>query len=354
MRHRYKAESIGQILTGIAFVCVLFCLAANASAEAFPDFYEAENGKVTFQCRLWIPKDLTDLSIQKAKVESVYFSEHEKALELLAGERMIESEDIYPAEDGVSSEMRYYTFSDGAVLLTGNSTNFSTLNNEHYHQAFQNIDQYSLKNMGDSISWGTIEGAEKEVRELMAEVGYPADMKLTVFPMPFETAREWEVHLDHNGGNLAEAYKTDWTEADDAYVVYGYQMFAGLPVYHELMFLGGAMKYMTASNAPVQAILTQTGMEQFTAQYLYRITGSDECVSLCPFDSVAETISEKINTYLDEISYEVTDAVLVWMVRSNQEQTYDCFPGWYAEVTSQNGTEAVLVDAVSAEEVFIR
>ena len=352
VRNISKSKAVARILTGLAFTGVLFFAAANASAEVFPDFYEGENGRVSYHCRLQIPENLTGAELSQAKVEKVCSSNYEKALALLAKGRTVESEDIYPAE-GIFSEMRYYTFSDGAILLTGDTTNFATANNDHYYQVFSKLDQSGPEIAQDTISWGTPREAEQEVRDLMEQLGYTVNVGLSVFALPYETAKEWEEHTNHDGEYVEEAYKPDWSEADDAYMVYGYQIYEGLPVYHEQMLLGGPMKYLNASNAAVQAVRTKGEMERFTANFLYQIEKGEGQIPLCSFDSVADTVSEKLNSYFDEAQYEVTDAVLVWIVRHNQEQGYDIFPGWYVEAKSQNGTEAVLVDASTAGEVFV-
>lgn len=113
------------------------------------------------------------------------------------------------------------------------------------------------------------------------------------------------------------------------------------------------MKYVTADNAVLQAIYTKNGLERLQVNYLYQFLLSEETVELQPFDRIARTVSEKLNGTLVEEQYQVEEARLMEMVKHGQDQSYEVLPVWYVEAVSSSGVTAVLVDASTAEEVFI-
>ena len=178
-------------------------------------------------------------------------------------------------------------------------------------------------------------------------------MALNGYGLKAQEAQQWEEHMDPDGGYQEELYKQEWTSEDDAYLLYGFQTVQSLPIYHELMFLGGSMKYVTADNAVLQAIYTKNGLERLQVNYLYQFLLSEETVELQPFDRIARTVSEKLNGTLVEEQYQVEEARLMEMVKHGQDQSYEVLPVWYVEAVSSSGVTAVLVDASTAEEVFI-
>lgn len=113
------------------------------------------------------------------------------------------------------------------------------------------------------------------------------------------------------------------------------------------------MKYVTADNAVLQAIYTKNGLERLQVNYLYQFQILDEYIELQPFDRIAQTVSQKLNGTLVEEQYEVEEARLMEMVKHSQDQSYEVLPVWYVEAVSASGVTAVLIDATTAEEVFI-
>ena len=50
----------------------------------------------------------------------------------------------------------------------------------------------------------------------------------------------------------------------------------------------------------------------------------------------------------------ITEATLMEMVRHSQNQNYEALPIWYVEAESELGTTVVLVNAETAEEIFVQ
>lgn len=319
----------------------------------FPDYYEEKSGAVTYNCEIILPQNFDVGNFYAANVEGVYCSDYALALELIAEGRAVLDETIYPAEGDIP-EWRYYNFEDGSVLGTGDTTFFVTQNSFHYASAFTRLSEKSSDQEQMPLKFSDAEECEKKIVDLMHGIGLAGEISFGYYALGHEEACAWEEHFDQNGESDEASYKQEWTEKDDAYLFYGYQEFQGIPVYHELMFLGGSMKYMNADNAAVQAIYTAGGIEKLQVNYTYILAVSDEYVSLKPFDDIADTINNKLNNIIGNMQYEIKSATLVQLVKHSQSQTYETMPVWYVETVSENGISVILVNASTAEEVFVR
>lgn len=340
----------------LIFFCGLtvlgYPLAAEASTQMIPDYYDGSDGNVSFQCTLRLPENFDEQDFRKVAVTGVHCSDYNACLENLAEGRNVLNEEIYPAEGDIP-EWHYYNFEDNSAMGTGDTTFFVTRNSEHYSTVFSRLSNTEMGEEGEQLAFSSIEECEENTVNLLKEIGLETDMVLYGYGLKAQEAQQWEEHMNQDGGYQEEQYKTEWTSEDDAYLIYGFQTVQSLPVYHELMFLGGSMKYVNADNAVLQAIYTESGLEQLQVNYLYQFQLLDEKVELQSFDRIAQTVSEKLNGTLLEEQYDVKEARLMEMVRHSQDQSYEVLPIWYVEAISTSGVTVVLVDASTAEEVFI-
>ncbi|MDO5345490.1 MAG: hypothetical protein Q4E91_07065 [Lachnospiraceae bacterium] len=348
MRKRWRNVLAGFL--GAAVFC--YPLTAEASARNIPDYYEAEDGNVSFQCVLRLPERFDKQNFRKAAVTGVYCSDYNACLEKLAEGRAVLNEEIYPAEGDIP-EWHYYSFEDHSVMGTGDTTFFATENSYHYATVFSHLSNIELGEGGEAVSFSGMGECEKNAVNLLEQIGLETDMALYGYGLKAQEAQQWEEHMDPDGGYQEDQYKQEWTSEDDAYLIYGFQTVQSLPVYHELMFLGGSMKYVTADNAVLQAVYTKNGLEQLQVNYLYQFQLLDEAIELQPFEEIARIVSEKLNGTLVEEQYKVEEARLMEMVRHSQNQSYEVLPVWYVEAVSASGVTAVLVDASTAQEVFV-
>lgn len=319
----------------------------------FPDYYGGENGVVKYNCEVILPQDFDAEDFHAVNVEGVYCSDYVAALDLLAKDKAVLEESIYPAEGDIP-EWRYYTFEDGSVLGTGDTTFFVTPNSYHYASVFMHLSEYDANNKQPMLAFESAEECENKISNLMYDIGLSGEISFYNYALKHDEACVWEEHFNQDGGYDENSYKQEWTEEDDAYLIYGFQKFQSVPVYHELMFLGGSMKYMNADNAAVQAIYTSGGLEKLQVNYIYILAESEETVSLKPFDDIMDTIDNKLNNIIGNVQYEIKSATLVEMVRHNQSQSYEALPIWYVEAVSETGTLVILVNASNAEEVFVQ
>lgn len=337
---------------GLSILMAQFCVFFPTYAEEDCALYKESYENVQYNCEIVLPVDFNEDELYRGKVNATYCSDYSKALDVLVQDKTIVEEQIYPAEGDIP-EWRYYTLEDGTVLGTGDTTFFTTINSYYYEKAFKNIVLEESTDV-EQFDFMTVVECEKNLNDLLKAIDLNADIAFKNYALNYEIASAWEEHLAHDGTYDTEGYKQNWSEEDNAYLIYGYQEFQNLPVYHELMFLGGNMKYLNADNAVLQAIYTCGGLQKLQVNYLYDFEIMEEKVKLKSFQEIVNTINLRLNGTIENTMYEVKKAVLMQMVKHNQVQGYDVLPVWYVEAESQEGITVILVNAETAEEIFIR
>lgn len=345
--------ALGLIACMAGSVTVFAENAGESVSEKFPEHYERDDGQVKFSCALNLPEDFNEANIQKAVVDGLQCSDYEKMLAYLSGGRTIIDEYVYPAEDNIP-EWSYCIFDDYTSMGAGGTSFYSTPNSEHYSGAFFKLSEMQKETETGQLEFMDAESCKAQLVEFMKNIGIEWNGMLSGYALGYEEASQWEEHLSQDGGLDEERYKQDWSSKDDAYLFYGYQQFQGLPVYHELMGIGGSMKYVNADNAAVQAIITADGIQRLDIHYLYRLSGTGEPADLKSFEEIADTVAFKLNQSLSGEQYQVSEASLMEMVRHSQDQNYEAFPIWYVEAASETGTTVVLVNAETAEEIYVQ
>ena len=74
--------------------------------------------------------------------------------------------------------------------------------------------------------------------------------------------------------------KSSWTQEDDAYCIYAFQVINGIPVFHEQMSIARQFAYDTPINASVQAIYSVRGYEQLKINPVYDLRNVDKTIRL--------------------------------------------------------------------------
>ena len=147
--------------------------------------------------------------------------------------------------------------------------------------------------------------------------------------------------------------KETWTQEDDAYVVYGYQLQDSLPIYHQWMAMFRSIAYDNVTNAPVTAIYSGRGVEELMVNPVYYFENTGDTLALKEFEEIAGVVEEKFENLLDDKSYVVKRARLFQMVRLDESQENSVEPVWYFEVAEDETTQKVtLIDAVTGKLIF--
>jgi len=327
------------------------------SAIAFPETYTMTDGNVKYNLSLEMPEDIDVNNFREVDVCSILYNDTPAALEYLCKDKAINETQVIPADEFTPEEYSYY-FDDGSRLSAGGSTlTCDSPNSEYYRDVFYRIsnDTDLLQDEPPDFSFAAPSDCLQEIEDIMKATGYDTTVSASVFSLTAEQAKAWEEHLTIDGDRQEEAYKEEWTEEDNAYIISAYQTYNGVPVFNEMLAMNQEMAVDSPDNAPIQAICTARGLESLMVIAQYEFSETKEEVSFLPFEMITKTISTKLNNILSESPYEVYKAKLFLMVRYVTARDYEAFPVWYFEAREEGSDEkmVLIVDAVTGEEINI-
>ena len=176
-----------------------------------------------------------------------------------------------------------------------------------YPYGAYNLPEYTKE---QDFSFGTAEEALADVYDTLEECGFikaEDELETTTYYLDYETLRENEEHYDMDGIRHDELNRTDWSEADNAYLFFIHQTYCGLPDYHK------------ESGTPNRA---EDFFAQFMVEYnadgiIYLMGGQfsdytkgNRQETLLPFEEVADRLKTHLEQMMDGSTYEVSEAVL--------------------------------------------
>ena len=152
-----------------------------------------------------------------------------------------------------------------------------------------------------------------------------------------------------------ENLKADgWTEDNNAYEIYGWQTYEGLPVFPQIMTSLMSRAIENYQKATVTALYNKNGMLTLMANETYFFEHSEDVTAFKPFPEIADALIAKYDYLLNELTYTVTRAKLAVRVYFDESQVYQAEPVWYFEVYDNNSNlEIVLFNAVTGEEIYL-
>lgn len=327
------------------------------SFAMFPEQYDAvsESGKVRFHCFVEVPENEIGKTVYETSVTGKRRCDRKTAWNLYSEGKEVDRKHETPADAGREEE-DFYIFTDGSFLGTGNGMNYGTDQLKYYTNAGALNADYQERFEQDEVTFKSSQECIEVIKDALEELGYQTqNFIFRSYPLAFDTLKELEEECVI-GGYIAEKDRKDsWTQEDDAYVIYAYQINDGIPVFHELMSLSRHMAYDNAGNAPVRAIYSTRGLEEFIAyDQIYDFQTNDTMVSLKPFDEVASVVQDKFESILNDAVYEVTRAKFYTRVYLNEAQQYVAEPVWYFEVIENNSSKSLtLIHAETGKEIFL-
>lgn len=151
-----------------------------------------------------------------------------------------------------------------------------------------------------------------------------------------------------------EKRKGSWSQEDDAYFIYAWQEYEGIPVFVEYMSIARDFAFDTPDNAPILAIYSARGLESLNIGCIYAFENGGTQIRLQPFEEIAAVVEEKFENILNDARYEVTRAKLFERVYLNEEQKYEAEPVWYFEVVENDISKSVtLINAETGKEIYL-
>lgn len=328
-----------------------------AGETVFPENYQRESGsgKVRFDCSVEAPEDIGNKNLPRTSVEGLYRCDQEKAWSMFGEGQEIAEKHETQAEEGKSASA-YYTFADGGSLGIDGGVNYGVEGREHY----LNMNPLNSENMsvleGGSVSFASAEECIEQVKNAMEELGYQTgEFSFQAFPVDADRMKVLEEEYISQELLAEEDRKGEWSEADDAWVLYAYQEHNGIPVFHEAMSIARQFADDSPENAAVSAICSARGFERLNiSSFIYVFKDEESAVSFKPFEEIAGVVEQRYENLLDESEYEVTKAKLFERVYVDEQQKYASEPVWHFTVVQDGARETVvLVNAETGKEVFL-
>ena len=315
----------------------------------------SESGKVKFDCKVEIPDSFTGDAVHKYLVLGQCYGDEESILSKYVEGKEILEQFSSEAHDGIPSRT-YYTMADGAnANIGGGGPVLGSGNSIYYSNARVHDSEYQETYSKGQVSFGSRGEAIEAVKQELAEIGFSEfEFRLEAYPANHKTMEKIEAERCTSKEEQAQK-KDEWTQEDDAYVVYGFQTQDALPVFHQWMSVFQSMAYDNIDNAVVSAVYSRRGIEQLRVEYVYYLEDTGETLTLKEFEEIAGIVEAKFENILNESTYEVTRAKLFQMVRLNEKQEYAAEPIWYFEVAEDGASKSVtLVDAVTGKEIVLK
>lgn len=363
----------------IRMICLILCLcpvlagcgrgtagvSENAGEETvsleqaeyrFPEQYEkiSDSGKVSFHCKLEVSENIKGQSIDAVNVKGLYQCDREKAWSVFGeGKEVLEKHGNPATELRVQSD--YYIFADGETLGINEGVNYGSSNSRSYSRsgAFNIDNQAAFEEM--EVSFKSGEECIAELKPIIDEVGYHSEEYVfSCFPLNSRILEELEEKQFQEGYLEEEKRKGSWSQEDDAYFIYAWQEYEGIPVFVEYMSIARDFAFDTPDNAPILAIYSARGLESLNIGCIYAFENGGTQIRLQPFEEIAAVVEEKFENILNDARYEVTRAKLFERVYLNEEQKYEAEPVWYFEVVENDISKSVtLVNAETGKEIYL-
>lgn len=320
----------------------------------FPRTFEKVSEKVKFNCILEVPDNFTGADIHKIRVLGSCYGDSEGILSNYVEENEILERHEIPADEDMPEE-NIYKMTDESVISMGSQFSFGSKNSKYYFYIGATSSDNREEFSEDQISFASTEDAIEAVKREMNKIGFSnLEFNYGVYPISHESMKRLEEKYVSEGYMQEKQKKDIWTEEDDAYVVYAYQIKDGLPVFHELMSINHMMAFDNSDNTPVQAIYSVRGMESLMVGSVYNFEDTEEILILKEFDEIAKVVENKFENILNDAHYIVNRAKLFQMVRRDENQKYVAEPVWYFEVVENKSSKSVvLVNAVTGKEIFL-
>ena len=324
---------------------------------SFPEKYEktSGSGKVKFNCELEVPEKIKGQSISTVDVKGLYCCDREKAWSIFGeGKEVIEKPEISVDEGKAACD--YYLFANDENLCIDEGITYGSSTCKYYiYIGVQDPDNQATFEETE-VSFKSGEECIAEIKKVIDELGYHSeDFIFDCYPLEFQTMKNLEEQYLQKDYLAEEKRKERWSQEDDAYLIYAYQKYEDIPIFHEMMSIARSMAYDTPDNAPILAIYSTRGIEQLSISGVYAFENGEHQVSLKPFEDIAAMVEEKYENILNDAKYEVTRAKLYERVYLNEEQKYKADPIWYFEVVENNISKSItLINAETGKEIFLQ
>ncbi len=213
-----------------------------------------------------------------------------------------------------------------------------------------NADLYSKEKQ---LTFMDREKALQIVSNALTKMNVTFEYDYTGYALDYATMQSQEYHEDIDGNIDNAGYKEKWSVSDEGYYFCINEIYRGLPICHVYCEIFTDIK---DANAPVQAFVSQNGIEYLDIEKIFDISEEKTGVQLLPIDAIAETVANKYAQILGSSTYEMTNAELYYYIDlSSGMGVYDVKPVWIIKGMEESGEKQqaiqVIIDAQTAKEI---
>lgn len=213
-----------------------------------------------------------------------------------------------------------------------------------------NADLYSRE---EQLSFMDREEAFRIVSDALTKINVEFAYDYTGYALDCANMQSQEYHEDMDGNIDRTRYKENWSAADEGYYFCIRETYRGLPLYHVYAEI---FTEAEDANAPVQAFVSQNGIEYLDVEKVFAMSEEKTGISLLPIDAIVKTAADKYAQNPGDSTYEMTSAKLCYYVDlSSGMGIYDVKPVWIIKGVEESGENRqrvqVIIDAQTAEEI---
>ena len=325
----------------------------SADMDFFPKSYSKQTEKVKFECLLDVPEKFEASNFHAPKIKGLFNIDSQIAYaKYVEGNTITEEYHDEPTRENEKGSDTYI-LEDGTVVSLSGGFLYYAPESAIYRQVVRVSERSAPK---DDFGFAAGDDCTERVKEELKAIGCPVDeYQFGWFSTSGEDYAILEQRAMDDGTLDSQNAKPDgWTEADNAYEIYGWQIYEGLQVFPQWMTTAMSRAVESYQKAPVSALYTEQGILSLALTEAPCIfESSDQILEFLPFTEIADVLIQKYTDLLDDAFYTVTYAKLALRTYFDEKQQLAAEPIWYFEVTDGNSSKVVLVNAVTGKEIFL-
>ncbi|MCI9632930.1 MAG: hypothetical protein HFH18_06755 [Ruminococcus sp.] len=313
----------------------------------FPASYSEQSGKINIKCNLEVPQEFEMYNFHIPKVKDLRQYNTGKAYTYF-----IEGKEIL--EEQVQLKNTYYTLTDGSSIAIGECLSYDLPESEIYRRIIRSSERMAPQR---DFSFGTGDSCVTKIKELLEGINYPIEE--FSFSWFSTSGKEYSIleqrAYEDNVIGSKELKSGGWTEDNDAYEIYAWQIYENIPIFPQIMTTNMTRAVESYQRAPISAVYNKKGLLTLMAEAPYEFESTEEIAVFKSFSEIAKNLIKKYENLLDDCSYSVTRAKLAIRVYFDKKQQYQAEPVWYFEVyDNELNMEIAMFNAITGKEIYLR
>ena len=321
----------------------------------FPESYTRGSEHVKFSCELEIPEAFDAENFYLPQASGDRYLDMDAAYQYFVEGKKVAETYLEPSEEPGIPDDNVYFLEDGTSIFLDGGINYHAPESSVLRRVMLESEAGASK---ENFAFGTGEECTAQLKDTLAEMDFPVEeFQFYWFSLSGEEHAALEQERLAEGSIRAEDVKEGgWTQEDDAYEIYAWQIYQGLPVFPRIMSLNMQVAYENYQKAPVSACFSQNGMQALLAEEPYLLEPTDVKADFLSFEEIADRVIEKYERLLLEEGtvYTVERAMLAVRIYDEASQ-YGAEPIWYFEVTNNmTYPEVLMFNAITGEEIYLQ